>query len=425
MAKLSTMNDEARQGKEIITGVTREYELLEAQASRTADEQRRVGDEIGAFETEKKFKNLKALRKEMEVYTSAMGKKGKLDAAELEQLKETNAEAYEKYKTLSSEEWDEYLREKKIETLKREEAAYRQLGLEVEAEAARQERENLENERAVDTLNKLKTAYKNYANELKEKSSKIKETKTAAEVLVKQSTTGELSESQKVTIKQSLGQDVLDQYEAAASAEERRVIAAKAYSQYLVQERELLEEQNALYDDAINSDTTFKRTVKNKLFNSESATEFVESMFRGVNDKTKGYLATVTSDLEKSGKLTGKTYAQAREIVLDYIREQKEEGIQSFEQIEAAGVDAMKNIWKSAAEEERKAAEKAVDDWQKAFDRIAGYRKKILSGDTESVQEEIYSSQEKYMEAYARSGAQTFEEFEQRVDNGEIWFGLP
>lgn len=272
--------------------------------------------------------------------------------------------------------------------------------------------------------NRQSKALKQFKAKTDEMQKQVDKMKEASELLSNAVGTGELSAGDKAKIRASgLGVDP-DAFERAATAEERMAIAAKAYSRYTTKAYELMERQNTQYEEILNG----KNGLAPILDREKMISGFESTKFNSVNDflkatgldKMSDASQQVIRDAWSALSLDGKTGYEAANALAEYIQNLKTTNSDAYKEIEAAGIDAMKAIYKSQAEESQAAAEAEIERWKQTFQAIANIRTAILGGNTNNL------SSEDWMRGFLASDYATPEEYQAALQSGNVEaFKLP
>ena len=383
---------------------------------------------LTAKQNEQEINTTDRLIKKNNLLNETIGKKGKLTADQLAQLQVYDHELYEKYQdsTLSAEDYDAAVRTKLIASLEEEKAAYQAAGDSASAYATQQEIDALKQEQNTEAINKATEAYNKYTKAVNDSKTQLTSMKSGVDILTKNvNSDTPLTNAQITTLSQSgLNIDV-NAYNNAANASERGAIAANAWSQYLIKQQEVLEQEQGLYSK-INETATNKslnwdeKSLKKQV---KDVNKFIIDEFGHLGPEAQGQAKAMFDQMAKDGiDITKLTYGQAYQYLIDYSQKSITESSNAFDIIKAQGLDSMKSLWQAVADEEKAAANKAVEDWEKAFAKISKTRQATLKGEDISSQ---IGSFEDYTMLLERSGLDEAE-FNRRLTTGEsISFTLP
>ena len=259
----------------------------------------------------------------------------------------------------------------------------------------------------VNALEKRLSAIKKQANSLKEQA-------TALSGAV---STGELTAQQKTLF----SEDELEQWQKLQTSTDRANMATKYWSNYIIEEERAFTEQQKIFDQV-----DFYLTQLSKKYQENLSDEFNKEIFDNIVNSLEDTLAgaKIKEAFEKAFALNPKYFTGDWETAFNAIKQQigemDEETKKTFEQIEATGIDAMRNIWKEEGKAHADAALDAISKWENAFTTIANLRKKILGG--EDISEDVfgdYKTFNKALEAYlANNEGKTVNDFVARVKSG-------
>lgn len=267
-----------------------------------------------------------------------------------------------------------------------------------------------ESEKRITILEAEASAIQTRLSKAKEEAQKLE---TAASTLSNAVESGKLTATDKL----SLSDEQIAKWDTLTTAEERAAYAAQLYADAVIASDNAYKEYNK-------SIQTARDILTSNISNSSWMSDYYNQKVTSSSDFTKifGNNETLLSAYESAIKDktidSSSTVGEVIKAVQTKLTQMGEEGETAAKKIEAAGVDAMLNIYKTAVEKEQSAADQAVQAWQNAFNTIAAARKSMYENG--SLSKEDLTDATKLAAIAQSAGYKSTNEFMQDYRSGKI-----
>ena len=260
------------------------------------------------------------------------------------------------------------------------------------------------------------TQIENRMNHAREEAEKIQ---NAAQILSDSIATGELTETQKINIPENF----LTDWEAAANASERAVVAMRMWNESARQQEEAANEILTTYEQASELLYLSAHTLEKFNFSDEEQgkIDFTKMLSESNMDKALiDVWVQAWDNVKASGKdFTNMSNRSIIETLRAEINNMKDLTEEQKKAIFAGVADNMTNLFTELSNNTIEEAEKATQAWLNAFDAINKAKRTLMSGG--NLAEQIAGNPEEFMRLMQNSDyANNPQEFYKAVMSGQI-----
>ena len=208
---------------------------------------------------------------------------------------------------------------------------------------------------------------------MKDAQTEASKLQTEAQTFTNAIQTGELSASQRV----GLSDKDIAKWDSLTSAEQRAAFAATKWSEAVIAGQQAFEKSQTLINNGIEQLNLYNERTDWKILASRSlmSKDFINK-YQDNPMIAQAYNQAINKGTIVEGTTTIKDGITALKAELESMGE---DGKAAWEKIEAAGIDAMNNVYKTAVQNEQTAAQEAVKAWQNAYNTIAEIRKSLFN----------------------------------------------